>query len=101
MDVRKAEVSDIDRAVDLVEREGRQLQKFQATFWRRAARARPLTVDLLTRLLDAPDTYFLVAIEGTQFLGFLVARKIANPPAFDPGGDTWLVDDFCVAEPRH
>jgi len=29
-----------DRAVALVEREGRQLQKFQATFWRRAARAR-------------------------------------------------------------
>ena len=53
-----------------------------------------------TRLLAEPDTLFLVALEGSRLEGFLIARKVANPPVFDSGGDTWLIDDFCVTEPH-
>ena len=100
MDVRKAEPADITAVVELVERSRRQFQKFQPTFWRKAAKSAAVTETFLTKLLGESDTLFLVAVEGNQQQGFLIARKFPNPPVFDPGGDTWLIDDFCVAEPH-
>jgi GNAT superfamily N-acetyltransferase len=100
LDVRKAETTDIKATVELVERARRQFQKFQPTFWRKAAHSATVTETFFTGLLAAPDTYFLVAVEGSQLLGFLIAAKFRNPPVFDPGGDTWLIDDFCVREPH-
>ena len=101
MDVRKAETTDIKAAVELVEKNRRQLQKYQPTFWRKAAKSAATTETFFTKLLGEPDTFFLVAVEGSHQQGFLIARKFTNPPAFDPGGDTWLIDDFAVSEPRH
>ncbi|MBL6616382.1 MAG: GNAT family N-acetyltransferase [Reyranella sp.] len=100
MDVRKADKTDIKATVELVERSRRQLQKYQPTLWRKAAHSAAATETFFIRLLTEPDTYFLVAVEGSQLLGFLIATKFANPPVFDPGGDTWLIDDFCVREPQ-
>jgi GNAT superfamily N-acetyltransferase len=100
LDVRKAETADIKAAVELVERSRRQFQKYQPTFWRKAANAAAATEAHFTRLLAAPDTFFLVALEGSRMEGFLIAAKFPAPPVFDPGGDTWLIDDFCVAEPH-
>jgi len=100
LDVRKAETADIKAAVELVERSRRQFQKSQPTFWRKAARSAATTETFFTKLLGESDTLFLVAVEGNQQQGFLIARKFPNPPVFDPGGDTWLIDDFCVAEPH-
>jgi GNAT superfamily N-acetyltransferase len=101
MDIRPAIASDIDAAVDLAERTRRQHQKYQPTFWRKAAKSAEITKTFLTELLTAQDTFFLVAIEGRQILGFLVARKFPTPPVYAPGGDTYLVDDFYVVEPHH
>ena len=100
MDVRKADTADIKAAVELVEKSRRQFQKFQPTFWRKAANSAAATEAFFTRLLTEPGTYFLVAVEGTRLQGFLIARKFPTPPVFDPGGDTYLIDDFCVLEPR-
>jgi GNAT superfamily N-acetyltransferase len=100
LDVRKAETADIKAAVELVERSRRQLQKYQPTFWRKAANSATATDAFFTKLLTASDTFFLVAVEGSRLEGFLIARKFPNPPVFDPGGDTWMIDDFCVAEPH-
>lgn len=101
MDVRKAAASDIEATVDLAERNRQQIQKFQPTFWRKHPQSEAMTRLFFTRLLTEPDSYFLVATEGTQFLGFLIARKFPASPVFDPGGDTYLIDDFCVIEPRY
>jgi GNAT superfamily N-acetyltransferase len=100
VDVRKAETTDISAAVDLVERSRRQFQKLQPTLWRKAAKSAAVTETFFAKLLAGPDTLFLVAVEGSQQQGFLIARKFSSPPVFDPGGDTWLIDDFCVAEPH-
>jgi GNAT superfamily N-acetyltransferase len=100
LDVRKAEPTDIKAAVELVERSRRQYQKHQPIFWRKAANSAAATEAFFATLLTAPDTYFLVAVEGSRLQGFVVARKFAVPPVFDPGGDTWLIDDFCVAAPH-
>jgi ribosomal protein S18 acetylase RimI-like enzyme len=101
MDVRPAIASDIDAAVDLAERTRRQHQKYQPTFWRKAAKSAEVAKSLFAELLTAPDTFFLVATEGRQMLGFLVARKFPPPPVYAPGGDTYLIDDFCVSELHH
>jgi len=101
LDVRKATESDIEAAIGLIERTRRQYQKYQPTFWRKAADSVATTRTFFTGLVGEPGTYFLVAEEGRQMLGFLIARKFPNPPAYAPGGDTYLIDDFCVVEPHH
>lgn len=101
MDVRKAAASDIEATVGLAERNRQQIQKFQPTLWRKHPQSEAMTRLFFTRLLTEPDSYFLVATEGSQFLGFLIARKFPASPVFDPKGDTYLIDDFCVIEPRY
>lgn len=101
MEVRKAAASDIEATIDLTERNRQQYQKYQPTFWHKHPQSAAVTQLFFTRLLTEPGTYFLVATEGSQFLGFLIARKFPSSPVFDPGGDTYLIDDFCVTEPRH
>lgn len=100
MDVRKAESADIKAAVELVERSRRQFQKYQPAFWRKAANSAAATETFFTRRLTEPDTFFLVAVEGSRLEGFLIAAKFPVPPVFDPGGETYLIDDFCVLEPH-
>ncbi|WP_395711387.1 N-acetyltransferase [Reyranella sp.] len=100
MDVRKAEASDIKAAVELAERSRRLLHKHQPTLWRKAANSAAATETSFVELLSEPGTYFLVALEGRQLQGILVARKFPGSPVFDPGGDTYLIDDFCMLEPH-
>jgi ribosomal protein S18 acetylase RimI-like enzyme len=101
LDIRKARASDIEATVELVEHDRRQRQKDQPLFWRKAVRSTAATRAFLDKLLTEPGTLFLVAVDGSQMLGFLVAQKFPAPPVYDPGGDTYLIDDFCVLEPRH
>lgn len=100
MDIRDAAASDIDAAVALVEQHRRQYQKYQPVFWRKAAKSAETTRAFFETLLEQEGTFFLVALDGARLLGFLIARKFPAPPVYAPGGDTYLVDDFCVAEPR-
>ena len=101
MDVRNATKSDIEAAIGLAESTRRQYQKYQPTFWRKASDSVDKTREFFNKLLEEAGTFFLVAVEGRQLLGFLVARKVPTPPVYAPGGDTYLVDDFCVVEPHH
>ena len=101
MDIRRATASDLDAVVAIIESQRKQYQKFQPTFWHKANDSAASTKTFFTKLLVDPDTYFLVSVEGRQMLGFLIARKFPAPPVFAPGGDTWLIDDFGVSEPRH
>ena len=100
MDVRKATEADIEAAVGLAERTRRQYQKYQPAFWRKASDSVAQTRSLFTKRLAEPGASFLVAVEGRQQLGFLIATKFSAPPAQAPSGDIYLIDDFCVAEPH-
>ena len=100
MEVRKSTASDLDAVVAIAERHRRLYQKYQPTFWRKAAHSAEVTRTFFTRLLTEQHTFFLVAIEGRQTVGFLIARKFPTPPVYAPGGDTYLIDDFCVLEPH-
>src|SRR4051794_6552086 len=101
MDIRRATASDLDAVVAIIESQRRQYQKFQPTFWHKAADSAATSKTFFTKLLVEPTSYFLVASEGGEILGFLIARTFPAPSVYAPGGDTWLIDDFAVAEPRH
>jgi ribosomal protein S18 acetylase RimI-like enzyme len=101
MDVRRATASDLDAVVAIIEGQRKHYQKFQPTFWHKAADSAATSRTFFTKLVAEPQTYFLVATEGSQILGFLIARKFPTPPVFAPGGDTYLIDDFAMSEPRH
>jgi hypothetical protein len=101
MDIRRATASDLDAVVAILESQRRQYQKYQPIFWHKAADSAATARSFFTGLLADADCYFLVAVEGGHMLGFLIARKFAAPPVYAPGGDTWLIDDFAMAEPRH
>lgn len=101
MDIRRATASDLDAVVAIIESQRKQYQKFQPTFWHKAPDSAATAKTFFAELLVEPDTYFLVSTEGRQILGFLIARKFAAPPVYAPGGDTWLIDDFAVSEPRY
>ena len=101
MDIRRATASDIDAVVAIIESQRRQYQKFQPTFWHKAPDSAATSKGFFSRLLIDDQTYFLVSTESRQILGFLIARKFPAPPVYVPGGDTWLIDDFSVSEPRH
>jgi len=101
MDIRRATASDLAAVVAIIESQRKQYQKFQPAFWHKAADSAATTQAFFAKLLGEPDTYFLVSTEGREILGFLIARKVPAPPVYAPGGDTWLIDDFAVAEPRH
>ena len=100
MDIRRATASDLDAVVAIIENQRRQYQKYQPTFWRKAAGSAAASKTHFTGLLVEADTYFLVATEGQQILGFLIARKFSAPPVHAPRGDTYLIDDFAVLEPQ-
>jgi ribosomal protein S18 acetylase RimI-like enzyme len=103
MEIRAAIASDIDAAVAMVELHRRQYQKYQPTFWHKADKSAETTRVFFSKLPQEKDTFFLVAVEDapTKLLGFLIARKVPAPPVYEPGGDTYLIDDFCVDEPSH
>lgn len=101
MDIRRATASDLDAVVAIIESQRKQYQKFQPTFWHKAADSAATSRTFFAKLLAEPQTYFLVATEGGQILGLLIARKFPTTPVFAPGGDTYLIDDFAMAEPRH
>jgi len=101
MDVRRATASDLEAVVAIVESQRRQYQKYQPTFWLKAADSAATTGTFFGKLLAEPQTCFLVATEGGQILGVLIARPFQAPPVYAPGGDIYLIDDFAVVEPRH
>jgi GNAT superfamily N-acetyltransferase len=101
MDVRRATASDLDAVVAILESTRRQYQKYQPTFWHKAADSAATTKAFFSELFAETETCFLVAVEGRQILGFLIARKFKVPAAYATGGDTYLIDDFAVVEPRH
>ncbi len=87
--------------VAIIEAQRRQYQKYQPTFWRKAAGSAAASQAFFAKLLAEAESYFLIATEGRQILGFLIARKFPAPPVFAPGGDTYLIDDFAVLDPQH
>ena len=95
--VREALPKDLDQIVKLAVDRRQQYQSYQPTFWRIAADSAIQTRNFMETLMGDTDGLFFVVENDSNLLGFLVAREVAAPPVYDPGGSTYLIDDFCVS----
>jgi len=95
--VRAAQAADVPAMADLAERRRVEYQRFQPTFWRKAADSRARQLPYFERLVGSEDHIALVYERAGAIAGFILGALIPAPPVYDPGGPTCLVDDFTVA----
>lgn len=100
MDVREAGLEDIDAIVALIESRRQRLADWEPNFWRKAEASADMSKAFLPTLIDDPASTLLVAYEGTLLGGCLQFKPTFVPPVYDPGGTTWMIDDFVVANDR-
>ncbi len=98
--VRRATPADVPAIVRLAAQRRRIYEQFQPVFWRPAKDADARQTSFFRSLLEAADA-FTVVHEGEGVVdGFLIARLVTPPPVYDPGGKTYVVDDFWVSDSR-
>ena len=97
--VRAAAAADVEAIVVLAAQRREQYRAYQPTFWRPAEDAAAKHRDFFLTLLGDDQVTVVVAVDDRDDVrGFVVARTVAAPPVYDPGGLTCLVDDFTVAD---
>ncbi|MDO9336735.1 MAG: hypothetical protein Q7T61_10070 [Caulobacter sp.] len=96
MAVRKATAADVEACAALLSAHREQLMAWNPRFWNPSAIAGPMTRAFLGHQVQQAETFLVFERDGVE--GFLIATPAANPPVFDPGGPSVLIDDFCVRE---
>lgn len=96
--IRPATQDDLPRLLDLADQRRADYERAQPRFWRRAADAVERQRPYFARQLADERIIALVHERDGVVDGFIIGMLITAPPVVDPGGDTCLVDDFCVAD---
>ena len=94
--IRLANVGDVPAMVDLSEAHRLALQEYQPLFWRKAENSQALQSLYFEKLMNDEAVIKLVAEVDTNIDGFIIAMPIAVPPVYNPNGNTYLIDDYCV-----
>lgn len=98
MVVRDATIADIDLIVELIELRRNQLANWEPRFWRKAEGSADMSLAFLPSLIEDPNVTLLIATDNTMLIGCLQFKPTFVPPVYAPGGTTWMVDDFVVAD---
>lgn len=98
--IRAACCDDIGACVALVQAERERRRFWQPIFWRPSPHAASISRVHFTNLRQRPDILFLIAEQADEIVGFLIGQPAPAPPVYAPGGATFLIDDFCVAQGR-
>ena len=97
--IRPVEKDDIDRIVDLSKNKRLSYEKAQPQFWKYAGpQAEILQAQWFQEIINDRHYIALVALNGNEFLGFIIGNLIKAPGVYNPGGLMLYVDDFCVKE---
>jgi GNAT superfamily N-acetyltransferase len=96
--IRNAEPGDVPRLVELSEQKRIEYERYQPTFWRKAADSRERQTPFLAHQIRRENVIALVHEVGEAIDGFIIATLMPAPPVYDPGGLTCLIDDFAMAE---
>ena len=96
--ISKAQESDITKMVELSDQKRREYEKAQPQFWRRHEQANENQAAWFKEILKRDDHILLIAEEDHHVMGFIIGSIIAAPSVYDPGGQTLMIDDFCVEE---
>ncbi len=99
MTIRPATLDDLDFIVVLADENRRRCEQHAPVFHRPAADAPEVHRPWLAALIENDDVVVILSQEqdGTHD-GFIVATLVPSPPVYDPGGATWSIDDFVVAD---
>ena len=71
MEIRRAELSDVDAMVQLSERFRARLAEYSPIFWRRAADSAEKQARFFRALLPLPETLAFVAVAGGNVVAFI------------------------------
>ena len=93
----RAERADIDTMNMLSQQKRLDYEKAQPQFWKWAGDPGEETQKEWFKELICDDSHiFLVAKNADEIIGFIVGKIISAPEVYVPGGQTLMIDDFCV-----
>ncbi|AIE87693.1 hypothetical protein [Fimbriimonas ginsengisoli] len=95
---RAAEVADLPQMVQLSHEYRLQLSTFQPTMWRMSEDGDRIQIDYFGHLLQQGNVAAVVAMKSDRVAAFAIGSLVPAPPVYAPGGLTFLIDDFAIAE---
>jgi GNAT superfamily N-acetyltransferase len=97
--IRRARAEDVPAMVALSAEKRRLYATYQPIFWAVAPDADAQQLPFFEQLVRDERTTALVHETGGAVDGFVIARLVASPPVYAPGGLTCALDDFWVRDP--
>jgi hypothetical protein len=94
--IRPATVEDVPDMVALSDQHRLLLQQYQPVFWRKADNSQEMQIPYFEKLIADEAGIILIAEANRSIEGFIIAMPIPVPPVYNPDGNTYLIDDFCV-----
>jgi hypothetical protein len=99
--VRKAQVKDVPRLVEISEYTRQQFEIYQPIFWRKAKDSVQKQQLYFNYLLKNDKVTAFVHITNEIIDGFIIGSLVSAPPVYALGGETCLLDDFALANLEH
>ena len=78
----------------------RAYEHYSPVFWKSSLQAEEKQSAFLAQQLSDASCICLVHEQDDQINGFIVAKLVAAPPVYDPGGSACVIDDFAVSVPQ-
>ncbi len=100
MTVRAAVIADLEPVLAIADRRRRQYAAYQPQFWNPAPDAVAKQRAFFESLIADSAALFAVAVSADRVRGFVIGRVVPEPPVYDPGGPTCLIDDFAIDDPE-
>jgi len=99
MNIRRAMSDDVESMAHIAELRRLHYENLQPVFWRKAENSEEVGREFFYRLIEDKSTHIFVVDSEYGVSGFIIARETKNPPVYAPGGSTYIIDDFALANP--
>lgn len=97
MEIRDATVNDVPQMVALSEEKRKAYESYQPIFWRKAGNSAEIQTPYFESLLSRDNHFALVCVTAEKITGFVIGAVTPAPGVYDPGGDSCMIDDFCIS----
>lgn len=94
--IRDATTDDLEAILALAQVTREEYARYKPQFFRVAENAFEAHRPWITALIASEDVDALVAFDGDELAGYVIATSMPAPPVYDPGGRTGMIDDFAV-----
>ncbi len=94
-----SKIQDVPDMVDLSYQKRRAYEKVQKQFWKCAGPEAEISqAKWFEELITRDDYIMLTAASGETLAGFIIGKLMPAPEVYNPGGLTFMIDDFCVKQ---